>query len=268
MVSPSDFGKKPKNPALKKIEYEHVDFRKFAEEERLLKAASEKSVVIVQQKCAYCGIIFDRFEENATQVTCSSACKRKYKRLQAPSHAAQAPIIELKKFSLKTNQRLVVTQQCIICSASFKKYIMDEEHVACSSSCRNKVKKMRLSGAMPLTEQDAIQAERDNAEVAEKLRLHEEIMATMYRDISEKKFTPRTTEENLRKVRQWQEKANEFDFLCPRPLKKVYRTWEEAEAFILEKHPDDNYIHPYICRCAAIHIGHSNGYGSPRETEK
>tara|TARA_B100001146_G_scaffold101880_1_gene90244 strand:+ start:1029 stop:1592 length:564 start_codon:yes stop_codon:yes gene_type:complete len=70
-------------------------------------------------------------------------------------------------------------------------------------------------------------------------------------------FKPRTTDIDLRKVKAHQAKKDEFDFRCPEPQKKTYRTEDEAKTFISEHHPDDPYIRPYKCRCGAIHIGHS-----------
>lgn len=44
--------------------------------------------------------------------------------------------------------------------------------------------------------------------------------------------------------------------ICPHPEKKVYVTRNQARRFIKAYHPFDKEIHPYICECGAIHIGH------------
>lgn len=44
--------------------------------------------------------------------------------------------------------------------------------------------------------------------------------------------------------------------LCPHPEKKVYVTRNQARRFIKAYHPFDKDIHPYVCECGALHIGH------------
>lgn len=45
--------------------------------------------------------------------------------------------------------------------------------------------------------------------------------------------------------------------VCPQKMKKVFVTWELAQDWIANVHPDDVNIRPYRCQCGAIHIGHS-----------
>lgn len=44
--------------------------------------------------------------------------------------------------------------------------------------------------------------------------------------------------------------------LCPKPFKRVFPTEEVAQTFIDLTFPEDRRLHPYVCRCGAVHIGH------------
>lgn len=44
--------------------------------------------------------------------------------------------------------------------------------------------------------------------------------------------------------------------LCPRPYKRTYRTWEEAQIAIDNFRPPDPDLSAYRCDCGAIHLGH------------
>lgn len=44
--------------------------------------------------------------------------------------------------------------------------------------------------------------------------------------------------------------------LCPRPYKRTYRTWAEAQAAIDNFQPPDPQLTAYHCECGAIHLGH------------
>lgn len=85
---------------------------------------------------------------------------------------------------------------------------------------------------------------------------NEEHVTSNYMTFEKKGFVERKTVINLRKVHEKDKKEGIFDFRCPNPSKKVYRTEDEANAFISLVHSDDQFIHPYVCRCGAIHIGH------------
>src|SRR5690606_24362060 len=45
---------------------------------------------------------------------------------------------------------------------------------------------------------------------------------------------------------------------CTRPDKKVFEDTRKAWDWIEEHHPDDQIIHPYVCMCGELHIGHHN----------
>lgn len=93
---------------------------------------------------------------------------------------------------------------------------------------------------------------------SEHVAQQQQVLGSSYRESKKGNgFKPRTTNIDLRKVKAHQAKEDEFDFRCPEPQKKTYRTDAEARTFIEQFHPDDPYIRPYKCRCGAIHIGHS-----------
>lgn len=84
----------------------------------------------------------------------------------------------------------------------------------------------------------------------------EEYIDTTYRIGPKKKFTVKAITSDPNKVRDNERKRDIFDVRCPRPWKKVYRTEEEAIAFINRVHSEEKDLKPYSCRCGALHIGH------------
>lgn len=133
---------------------------------------------------------------------------------------------------------------CQVCEASFVRVVENKLQVYCSPRCKS------------LARTERKKAEYEKSLLKVEIPQNEEHLAASYHAVTEKKFSPRITHEDTRTVTETQTKEDEFDVRCPHSSKKVYRTWEEAERFILEVHPLDNYIHPYTCRCGAIHIGH------------
>jgi hypothetical protein len=57
-------------------------------------------------------------------------------------------------------------------------------------------------------------------------------------------------------AREKKRHAKMLDFRCPKPYKQMFRSTEEAQAFIDAIHPDEVGMRPYPCQCGSIHIGH------------
>lgn len=180
--------------------------------------------------CLTCKSVFWSVSKNQS-LFCSRTCNEVYHRDK------KAAKVQLKKDLQLQGKRVAF---CLTCKT--ERALLRSRY--CSIECLP-------DALMVLQEIDHVAAKK--AAAAEQQR---NILTNSYVPVVEKKFQPRITDKDLRAVRQREPQHDAFDFLCPTPVKKVYRTQEEAEAFIKDAHPNDEYIHPYPCRCGAIHIGH------------
>jgi len=277
VFSPANLGGLKKNENLKHVEIKPViKSETLTSPEASVKALSEnerveiKSVVksealtltevlikappkverLVDVICFACDKVFQNKKGLATQDWCSDECK--IERRKIISQLAHKARQERKRILAASLSDL----KCAYCNGQLFTIV---DKFFCSVRCSQLWKADNSNQAKVKTSDQESDLSKGLTAPIEILEAH---ISQTYLPSKEKKFTPRTTTVDERKVREHAAKRDEFDFRCPNPGKKTYRTMEEAYNFIDFAHPEDNFIRPYTCRCGAIHIGH----GTPRKT--
>lgn len=216
-----------------------------------------KQIVCVKN-CRLCGDSFEVKRYNTTQKLC----------------------YECKESPKKPLNSIMCVDNCVFCGAEFRKSRSNADQKKCSKKCsvfvtaRAAAEAYAISNAEPVTvKPDSVTlkpeptmfqktavfscsmcGKKSTSAVCE--NCNEKHILNNYMTFEKKTFTERTTVINFRKVHEKDAKEGLLDFRCPSPAKKVYRTEDEANSFIALVHADDRFIHPYVCRCGAIHIGH------------
>lgn len=252
MVSPKDFLGKKRNPDL-----HHVAYTAPA------RVASSPPPEKIQRNCSYCDdVVLVENTQLDVACYCSSRCRNKAKMERKAVRALQGEEVNGDAEYVRPSTLMnVYVMGCSHCGQTFmsSSVLINVCSLRCASKGHFEATTSRVSyyvlfeAVVP----KFIWLEIDEYTQTVDYALKEIYISIAYNITSTRSFKERVTTVDLRSVKERQPQEHIFDFRCPTPHKKVYRTLTEAEDFIDVAHPRDRFILPYVCRCSAIHIGHT-----------